>query len=106
MLIQRQIPTIKPLTTAHLAQTMTLLELSAVELRQKVESELAQNPALELVEENRCPTCRRLLHGARRSNLLLFPKQYDQRTDRIFIIKTRFLYTKDIIEGQWNRISR
>jgi RNA polymerase sigma-54 factor len=65
MLLQRQIPSIRPLTTAHLAQTMTLLELSAVELRQKVESELSQNPALELVEESRCPTCRRLLYGAR-----------------------------------------
>jgi len=47
--------------SAHLAQTMTLLSLNSGELLQKVESELATNPALELVEERRCPMCKRLL---------------------------------------------
>jgi RNA polymerase sigma-54 factor len=61
MLIQRQLTQIRPLTTAHLAQTMSLLELSAIELRQKVEAELARNPALELIDEARCPTCHRVL---------------------------------------------
>ena len=65
MLIQHQTPSIRPLTTAHLAQTMTLLELNTAELRQKIESELAKNPALELLEECRCPGCHRVLpaHG-------------------------------------------
>lgn len=54
----------RPLTTAHLAQTMTLLNLTTDELRQQIEGELAQNPALELVEERRCPQCHRLLPGA------------------------------------------
>jgi len=31
----------KPLTTAHLAQTMSLLALTAEELRQQIDSELA-----------------------------------------------------------------
>lgn len=57
--IHRQV--LRPLTTAHLAQTMTLLSLTAEELRQQIESELASNPALELIEERRCPTCHRLL---------------------------------------------
>lgn len=52
---------IRPATTAHLAQTMTMLCLTADELKQQIESELASNPALELVNERRCPTCRRLL---------------------------------------------
>lgn len=58
-----QIPvhTIRPLTTAHLAQTMTLLSLTADELQQQIESELASNPALEMIEERRCPKCNRLL---------------------------------------------
>jgi RNA polymerase sigma-54 factor len=43
---------------------MTLLELTAVELRQKVESALASNPALELVDVRRCPSCRRPLPGS------------------------------------------
>lgn len=55
--------TIRPLTTAHLAQTMSLLSLTAVELRQQIEQELSSNPALELVEERRCPSCHRLLSG-------------------------------------------
>lgn len=58
-----QVPrqTTKPHTTAHLAQTMTLLTLTADELRQQIDSELAGNPALELIEERRCPNCHRLL---------------------------------------------
>ena len=52
---------LRPLTTAHLAQTMTLLHMNAIELAQKIDGELAQNPALELIEERRCPMCRRRL---------------------------------------------
>jgi RNA polymerase sigma-54 factor len=63
MLLQRQKPMLRPQTTAHLAQTMALLELTTAELRQKVEAELARNPALELIEELRCPTCHRILHN-------------------------------------------
>ncbi len=51
----------KPQTTAHLAQTMTLLSMNSAELRQKIESELANNPALELLEARRCRACGRLL---------------------------------------------
>jgi RNA polymerase sigma-54 factor len=64
MLVQRHSPSLRPLTTAHLAQTMTLLGLSALELREKIEAALASNPALELVDERRCPTCRRILAGS------------------------------------------
>jgi RNA polymerase sigma-54 factor len=58
-------PSIRPLTTAHLAQTMTLLSLTAEELRQQIDHELASNPALELLEERCCPMCHRPLppHG-------------------------------------------
>ena len=34
-------------TSAHLAQTMTMLGMSSEEIREKVESELAKNPFLE-----------------------------------------------------------
>ena len=50
---------LRPLTTAHLAQTMALIELSAVELEQKVQAELAKNPALEVKDAHRCPVCKR-----------------------------------------------
>jgi RNA polymerase sigma-54 factor len=42
---------------------MALLELTVDELRQKVEAELARNPALELIDEFRCPTCHKILHN-------------------------------------------
>ena len=61
MLLQTQHPSLRPLTTAHLAQTMTLLVLTSDELRQKIDATLASNPALELLEESRCPHCRRIL---------------------------------------------
>ncbi len=57
MLIQRQSPNIRPITTAHLAQTMSLLELNFDELRQKIDNELNTNPALEFVEDSVCPIC-------------------------------------------------
>jgi RNA polymerase sigma-54 factor len=61
MIIQSQKTATKPVTTAHLAQTMTLMALTAAELRQKIEAELASNPALELLQEHRCPNCHRPL---------------------------------------------
>ncbi len=60
-MLQYQVQTIKPLTTAHLAQTMTLLGMTADELKQKIEAELAKNPALEISENRFCPTCHRLI---------------------------------------------
>jgi RNA polymerase sigma-54 factor len=44
-------------TTAHLAQTMTFIQMSTTELETALLKELNQNPALELVEELRCPQC-------------------------------------------------
>jgi RNA polymerase sigma-54 factor len=64
-MLQVQESSLRPLTTAHLAQTMSLLSLSHLELRDKVMGELASNPALELVEERVCPGCHRpLSNGA------------------------------------------
>jgi RNA polymerase sigma-54 factor len=63
-MLQIQDQSLRPLTTAHLAQTMSLLTLPNLELRDRIMSELATNPALELVEERICPTCRRRLINA------------------------------------------
>jgi RNA polymerase sigma-54 factor len=60
-MFQYQYTDIRPLTTAHLAQTMSLLTLSVDELQQEIEAQLAKNPALEIVDERRCPTCQRKL---------------------------------------------
>ncbi len=50
-----------PMTTAHIAQTMTLLYMTSTELLQTIDVELSKNPALELVNERRCPMCGRRL---------------------------------------------
>src|SRR3990170_7810421 len=60
-MLQSQDQSLRPLTTAHLAQTMSLLTLPNQELRDRILAELAANPALELVEERVCPTCKRRL---------------------------------------------
>jgi RNA polymerase sigma-54 factor len=62
-MLQVQDQSLRPVATAHLAQTMSLLALPNVELREKVMEELANNPALEWVDERVCPTCHRRLPG-------------------------------------------
>jgi RNA polymerase sigma-54 factor len=52
---------LRPQVTAHLAQTMSLLVMPATEIRQKIRTELANNPALEIVEDRRCPSCGRVM---------------------------------------------
>lgn len=47
--------------TAHLAKTMTYLQLSATELEAALLKEVDHNPALEIVDELRCPGCGRRL---------------------------------------------
>lgn len=60
-MLQIQDQSLRPLTTAHLAQTMSLLVLSNSELEEKIDSELSSNPALEMVEDHVCPICHRPL---------------------------------------------
>ncbi len=64
MLRQIQRQTQRPLTSAHLTQTMSMLHLGADELREAVERELSINPALEQVEPPACPGCGRNLARA------------------------------------------
>lgn len=82
-----------PATTAHLAQTMTLLSLTADELRQQIDSELASNPALELLEERRCPTCRRLLPGSGACPICSQPQGLTVEEPVVFISPREDFYT-------------
>lgn len=85
------------LTTAHLAQTMTLLSLTADELHQKIDSELANNPALELLEEQHCPTCNRTLHNHEPCPICTRPKQADSEEPIVFISPRDDFYTGSAI---------
>lgn len=76
---------LRPLTTAHLAQTMSLLTLNSAELKQEIESEIASNPALELVEEHRCPMCHRLIPGGGVCSVCSKPQTDDMFEPVVFI---------------------
>ncbi len=65
-MLQLQDQSLRPLTTAHLAQTMSLLALSNLELRERILEELNANPALEIVEDRSCPSCKRPLQRSGR----------------------------------------
>jgi len=84
-MFQIQSNALRPLTTAHLAQTMTLLSMTADELRQEIEGELSANPALEMVEERRCPTCNRLLPAKGNCPVCSCPKSEDPEEPVVFI---------------------
>ena len=60
-MFQTQRPQHKTITTAHIAQTMTFLNMPAEEIKDKVDSEVANNPALEYIDERICPYCHRPL---------------------------------------------
>jgi RNA polymerase sigma-54 factor len=95
MLLQRHSPSLRPLTTAHLAQTMTLLELTTSELRQKIEAELAANPALELIEEARCPGCGRILPGRSLCPICSQPKYISSEEPIVFLSSREDFYSHD-----------
>lgn len=56
----------KTKTTAHLAQSMTLLNMGGGELEEEIQKNLAANPALEIDEVRRCAVCgSEIAHGTR-----------------------------------------
>lgn len=74
-----------PLTSAHIAQTMTLLYMTSAELLQEIDVELSKNPALELVRERRCPMCGRKLPEAGPCPVCSKPKTLDPDETIVFI---------------------
>ncbi|MBN1264433.1 MAG: hypothetical protein JXA25_02995 [Anaerolineales bacterium] len=62
-MFQIQDQSLRPLATAHLAQTMSLLVLSNQDLREEILHEISSNPALEIVDESVCPSCHRPLRS-------------------------------------------
>lgn len=60
-MFQIQSQRLGPQVTAHLTQTMHLLQMTRDEIQQEIEGALANNPALELAEARYCPQCHRKL---------------------------------------------
>lgn len=74
-----------PMTTAHIAQTMTLLYMTSTELLQTIDVELSKNPALDLVEERRCPMCGRKLRLQNPCPICSQPKTSDPDETIVFV---------------------
>jgi RNA polymerase sigma-54 factor len=74
-----------PMTSAHIAQTMTLLYMTATELLQTIDVELSKNPALELINERRCPMCGRKLAPQGPCQICSQPKSLDPNETIVFI---------------------
>lgn len=86
----------RPTTTAHLAQTMTLLGLNNLELLEKIQGELASNPALEIIEDNRCPTCNRRVSSNQICPHCSFSKTTSSDDPIIFVSSRQdFSYSKN-----------
>lgn len=99
-MFQIQRHTTRPMTTAHLAQTMTLLSLTTDELREQIESEISTNPALELVEERRCPTCHRLIPGQGVCPVCSLPTKMDAEEPVVFLSpRDEFIPKKDYVDN-------
>lgn len=85
LISQTQEPRI--VATAHIAQTMTFLNMPAEEVLEKVQNELANNPALEYIDRRICPHCNKPI----KPNTVcqcMFGKQKAE-TDNIFFISPR-----------------
>lgn len=92
---------LRPLTTAHLAQTMALIELSATELEQKVRAELANNPALEVKDARRCSICERQIT----SNGLCphcYPPEHSKQDQPIVFVSPRYNFTNSRTDDEYD----
>ncbi len=76
---------IRQAPSALLAQTMTFLGMSADEIRERIESELSINPALERIEERICPTCKRPLPDHGLCMHCSVPKSEDDQSNIVFV---------------------
>ena len=82
---QGQMQSQSPLTSAHIAQTMTLLYMTSAELLQTIDVELSKNPALEAIPERRCPMCGRKLPENGPCPVCSQPKTMDPDETIIFV---------------------
>lgn len=68
--LQEQLPQQQMKVSPRLVAANHILQLSSLELQQAISSELAENPALELIDVPTCPTCGTQLQGSLCPNCL------------------------------------
>jgi len=89
---QRQFQKLQHQTTAHLAQTMTLLSMNNGELSQEIDRVLNENPALEMDSERRCPNCNRVLSPGQICPVCSKPKSIKADESIVFLSPSRDFY--------------
>lgn len=100
---QFQTHSLRPLTTAHLAQTMTLLSLTIDELGNQIENELSSNPALEISSERLCPNCKRPLPQQGRCPICSQPKIENSDEPVVFVSPKEDFYSREYrAESEFN----
>ncbi len=98
---QRQYLRTEPQTTAHLAQTMSLLKMNNGELIEEIEKIINENPAIERVNEIRCPQCRRKLTQGQICPKCSLPKSDDKEESVVFLSpRSDFQYGKSSLSHQ------
>ncbi len=68
--LQEQLPSQQMKVSPRLVAANHILQLSSLELQQAISAELAENPALELIDVPTCPTCGSQLQGSLCPNCL------------------------------------
>lgn len=82
---QRHFHKLSPQTTAHLAQTMTLLNMNLGELNQEIDRALNENPALIVKEERRCPSCKHILHEGQLCPICTHQRSSEENDSVVFL---------------------
>ncbi len=101
---QRQFQKLSPQTTAHLAQTMTLLNMNFGELNQEINKALNENPALVVREERRCPTCGHVLSEGQLCPICTKPKT-GSSDETIVFVSARGEFTPKMTSSGGNEFS-
>jgi RNA polymerase sigma-54 factor len=102
-MLQYQDQSQRAIATAHLAQTMSLLVLSNAELQEKVDAELADNPALELLEDRNCPSCGKPL--ANRNVCPACSLQHQDGEEPIVFLSPRDSYRQSDFSGSFDELN-
>src|SRR5713226_5454132 len=90
---QTLLPQISVNISAKLITSLKILQLSAEELSQTITQEMADNPALEIEEQQLCPICGAPLEDGRCQEC--YPATYDDTPANIDYDATAYVETRD-----------
>jgi RNA polymerase sigma-54 factor len=98
----RSAPVAKPKTTPKLVVLSGLLQLASADLERAIQTELAENPALEVTEARSCEICGSILSGA---SCPLCRGSVGRRRERVSDEEDRFNRAGTWAEEEWDPFS-